>query len=53
MIMDDPIYVTGSFEGFLIEDTDFAAWFLVSSAGPTIDNCPVSGGRMLRGIAHA
>lgn len=53
MIMDDPVYVTGSFEGFLIEDTDFAAWFLLSSAGPTIDDCPVSGGRMLRGIAHA
>ena len=53
MIVDDPVYVTGSFEGFLTEDTDFAAWFLVSSARPTIDDCPVSRGRVLRGIAHA
>ena len=45
VIMDKPTYVT--------EDTNYATWFLASSARPIIDDCPVSGGRMLRGIARA
>ena len=53
VIVDKPTYVTGSFEGFLTEDTNYATWFLASSARPIIDDCPVSGGRVLRGIARA
>jgi len=53
VIVDDPTYATCSFEGFVIEDTDYATWFLASSAGPIIDDCPVNGGRVLRGIARA
>lgn len=53
VIVDDPAYATGSFEGFLIEDTNYAAWFLVSLAGPIINVCPLSGGRALGGITHA
>jgi len=30
----------------------YANWFLASSAGPIIDDCLVSGGRVLGGIAH-
>ena len=51
--MDDPAYATGSFEGFVIEGTDFAAWFLASSNGPIIDDCPLSESKMLGGIARA
>ena len=51
--MDDLAYAIGSFEGFVTEDTDYAAWFLASSAGPIIDDCTVSGGRVIGGIAHA
>jgi len=51
--VDDPTYVTGSFEGFLTEDTNYAAWFLVSLAGSIIDVYPLRGGRVLRGIGRA
>lgn len=51
--MDDPTYVTGAYKGFLTEDTNYATWFLASSAGPIINDCPISEGRVLRGIAHA
>ena len=53
VIVDDPAYATGSFEGFVIEGTDFAAWFLASSNGPIIDDCPLSESKMLGGIARA
>ena len=53
VIVDDPTYAIGSFEGFMIEDTDYATWFLVSSAGPIIDDYTVSEGRVLEGITHS
>lgn len=52
MILDDPAYVIGSFECFLIAATNYATWFLESFAGPIIDDCPVSGSRVLRVITH-
>lgn len=51
--MDDPAYVIGSFEGIMIKDMDYAAWFLALSIGAIINDYPVSGGRVLRGIARA
>ena len=53
MILDDPAYAIGSFEGFLTVATDYATWFLESSIEFIIDDCLVSGGRLLRGIAYA
>ena len=51
VILDDPDYETGSFEGFVTEDTDYVTWFLQSLAGPIIDDYPVSGGKVLGGKA--
>ena len=51
--MDDLAYATSSFEGFVIEDTDFATWFLASSTKPIIDDCCLSEGKVLGGIACA
>lgn len=45
MVLDDPTYTIGSFEGFLTVDTDYAAWFLGSLIRPIIDDCLVSEGR--------
>ena len=53
VVVDDPVYATSSFKGFLTEDTDYDTWFLESSIGPIIDDCPVSRGRVLRGITRA
>ena len=53
MIWYDPTYAVGSFKGFHTAATNYTTWFLESSAGPIIDDCPVSRGRMLGGIAHA
>ena len=53
VILDNPTYETGSFEGFVMADTNYFAWFLQSSARPIIDDCPMSGGRVLKGIARA
>lgn len=53
VVMDNLAYDTGSFGGFVIEDIDYATWFLASSAGPIIDDCLVSGGRVLGGITRA
>lgn len=49
--MDDPIYATSFFEGFLTEDIDYATWFLESLAVPIIDDCPVSGAECW-GVLH-
>jgi len=53
MILDDLVYETGSFEGLVMKDTDYVTWFLQSSGGPTINDCPVNGGRVLGGITRA
>jgi len=53
MILDDLNYGIGSFEGFVIEGTDYITWFLQSLTMSIIDDCPVSGGRVLRGIVSA
>ena len=52
VILDDLEYGIGSFEGFVTKDTDYVTWFLRSSAG-SIDDCPISGGRLRGGIARA
>jgi len=51
VILDNPNYTTGSFEYFVKEDIDYFTWFLQSSTGPIMDDCPVSGGKVLNGIA--
>ena len=53
MIVDDLAYVLGSSKGFMTKDTDYSTWFLALSVGPIINDCPVSGGRVLGGIARA
>ena len=53
MILDDPDYVTSSFEDFVMEDTNYVTWFLQSSTGPIVDDCSMSGGRALGGITRA
>lgn len=53
MNLDNPDYATGSFEGFVMEDTNYITWFLQSSARPIMDDCLVRGGKGLGGIAHA
>ena len=53
MNLDDLAYAISSFEGFLTVATDYATWFLESSIEFIIDDCPVSRGRLLRGIAYA
>ena len=53
VIIGNPTYVTGSFEGFVTKETNYATWFLASSIGPIIDDCLISRGRVLEGIAHA
>lgn len=50
VILDYPDYGTGSFEGFITEDTNYVTWFLWSLVEPIIDDCPVSGGRVFGGI---
>ena len=45
MVLDNPAYAIGSFEGFLTTDTDYVAWFLGSSVGPIIDDCLLNEGR--------
>lgn len=52
MILDNFDYMTGSFNGFFTEDTDYFTWFLQSSAEPIMDDCPMNGSRVLIGIAH-
>ena len=52
MILDDLDYMIGSFEGFITEATDYVTWFLESSVGPIINDCPVSKGRELEGFAY-
>lgn len=51
-ILNDLDYGIGSFEGFVIEDTNYVPWFLRSLARPTINDCPMSGGRVLGGITR-
>ena len=51
MVLDNPAYVIGSFEGFVTSNTDYATWFSESSTRPIINDCPVSGGRIFGGIA--
>ena len=50
VILDDPNYMTGSFDSFVTEDTDYFTWFLQSSTGPIMDDFLVGGGRELGGI---
>ena len=50
MILDDPNYMTGSFDSFVTEDTDYFTWFLQSSTGSIMDDFLVDGGRELGGI---
>ena len=52
MILDYLDYETGSFEGFVMEDTNYVTWFLQSSVKPIIDDYPMSGGRVVDGIAR-
>ena len=51
MILDDTDYAIGSFEGFIIEVTNYVTWFLESSARLIIDDCPMSRGRVLGSFA--
>jgi len=51
MILDNPNYMTGSFNGFVTKDTNYLTWFLQSLVRPIMDDCPVSGSRVLGGIA--
>lgn len=53
IILDDLVYAVSSFKGFLIVATDYATWFLESSAKPIIEDCPISGGWLLGGITRA
>ena len=52
VILDDPDYTTSSFKYFITEDTDYFTWFLQSSTELVMDDCPMSGGRVLGGITH-
>jgi len=47
MILKDLAYAIGSFKGLLISAIDYATWFLKLSIGTIIDDCPVSGGRVI------
>ena len=53
MILDDPNYMTGSFDSFFTKDTDYFTWFLQSLIELVLDDCLMSGGRVLGSIAHA
>ena len=53
VVLDDLVYVISSSEGFLTTNTDYVAWFSESSVGPIVDDCLVSGCRVLGGIACA
>ena len=51
--MDDLDYTIGSFDSFIKEDIDYFTWFLQSSVGPIMGDFPISGGKVLDGIARA
>lgn len=53
MILDDPDHTMGSFNSFVTEDTNHFIWFLQSSAEPIMDDYPMSGGKVLNGMARA
>ena len=53
VILVDLNYGIGSFEGFVTKDTNYVTWFLQSLVVPIIDDCLVSDGRVLDGIACA
>ena len=53
MMLDDPDYMIVSFDSFVTGDIVYFTWFLQSSTEPIMDDCPVSGGRVLGGIACA
>ena len=53
VILVDLNYGIGSFEGFVTKDTNYVTWFLQSLVVPIINDCLVSGGRVLDGIARA
>lgn len=52
VILDNLNYRTSSFKGFVTKDTNYFTWFLQSSTEPIIDNCLMSGGRVLNGITR-
>ena len=51
--MDDLTYATGSFDAYVDTSRDYATRFVVSFTRPIVGDIPVSGGRVLGGIAHA
>ena len=51
--MDDPNYVTGSFDPYVDTSIDYATRFAASSTRPIMGDIPVSKGRVLGGIARA
>ena len=53
IVIDNPAYATGSFDAYVDTSIDYATWFVASSARPIMGDVPVSGGRVLGGIAHA
>ena len=53
IVLDDPVYATGSSDAYVDTSRDYAIWFAESSIGPIIEDVPVSGGRVQKGIAHA
>ena len=53
LILDNLDCMTGSFNGFVTKNTNYITWFLQSSTSPIMDDCPMSRGRVLGGIARA
>ena len=53
IVMDDLNYVMGSFDAYVDTRIDYATWFVASYVGPIMGDIPVSGDRVLGGIARA
>ena len=53
IVMDNPAYVTSSFDAYVETSRDYATWFTESSMGPFMGDVPVNGGRVLGGIVCA
>ena len=50
IVLDDPSYVTSSFDAYVDTNKDYVTQFTESSTGPIIGDVPMSGGRMVGGI---
>lgn len=53
VVLDNPAYVTGSFDTYMDTSNDYATWLVESSTGPIIRDVLVSSSRVLGGIIHA